>query len=82
MNNICKKCKKILNSLDYPDKVGGYELLIKSEIFCIYKCLECGTNIMNSHKRRGYQSEYLPYNSIVDDEEYERLKVLNTLPKE
>ncbi len=75
----CKKCLKLLKSMVYPDRVGGYKTLLRTEILSVYECEECGRKIMNSHKRTGYQTEYLPVNSLITDKEYEEMKILGQL---
>jgi len=63
----------------YPDKIDGYTLVIKSEIFWVYRCNDCGAYILNEHKRMGYQTEYLPFNSVITEEKYKELEVLNNI---
>ena len=75
----CKKCKKVVKKVCYPDNFSGYTKIVSSEVLSIYKCDDCGRYIKNTHKRYGYQTEYLPCNEIIDEAQVEELKLLNNL---
>lgn len=77
--NVCKKCKKVLKNICYPDNYDNYELIVNSEQIKVYQCKECGSYIKNEHKRYGYQTEYLPANTLIDEKQCEELKALNFL---
>lgn len=75
----CKKCEQLIKKMDYPDKYPGYEVLLKTGTGIVYLCEDCGRKIYNTHKRYGYQTEYLPVNNVIDESDYKKLKLLGTL---
>ncbi len=75
----CKNCSKVIKLIGYPDEIQGFEYVLKTETFNIFQCADCGAYIKNFHKRYGYQTEYMPVNEFIESDEFEKLKVLDSL---